>query len=177
MVLSIWSEIEFVILCELCASSEERAGGRKRKKKKNINHPCATLTRDTEYTEKDIVMKDDLTNKIIGCAIEVHKILGPGLLEETYKKCLSYELNNAGLQFEVEYALPVKYKDVNLDCGYRIDILVENQVIVELKSVQKVDDIHKAQLLTYMKLANVSVGLLMNFNEIRLVDGVKRFKL
>jgi len=71
-------------------------------------------------------MNDNLTNKIIGCAIEVHKILGPGLLEETYKKCLSYELNNAGLVCEVEYALPVKYKDINLDCGYRIDILVAN---------------------------------------------------
>lgn len=122
-------------------------------------------------------MQDNLTSQIIGCAIEVHKNPGPGLLEETYKKCLVYELNNRGLTFEVEYPLPVKYKDIRLNCGYRIDILVENQVIIELKSVQKLSNIHEAQLLTYMKLANATVGLLINFNEIRLVDGVKRFKL
>jgi GxxExxY protein len=120
---------------------------------------------------------DELSNKVIGCALEVHKALGPGLMESVYEKCLSFELTNSGLRNETQKALPVNYKDVQIDCGYRIDILVENKLIVELKSVDKVLPIHQSQILTYMKLAGVSTGLLLNFNVAKLKDGIKRFVL
>jgi len=120
---------------------------------------------------------DPLSKKLIGCALEVHKRLGPGLLESTYEKCLSYELTNAGIKHIIQKELPVDYKGIRLDCCYRIDLLVENKIIVELKSVDKVLPIHEAQLLTYMKLAGIKIGLLMNFNVVRLKDGIKRFVL
>ena len=120
---------------------------------------------------------DELPNKVIGCALEVHKALGPGLMESVYEKCLSFELTNSGLRNETQKALPVNYKDAQIDCGYRIDILVENKLIVELKSVDKVLLIHQSQILTYMKLAGVSTGLLLNFNVAKLKDGIKRFVL
>jgi GxxExxY protein len=120
---------------------------------------------------------DELSKKVIGCALEVHKGLGPGLLESTYEKCLSRELTNAGLKHYVQKEVPVEYKGVILECGYRIDLLVENNIIVELKSVDMVLPIHEAQLLTYMKLAGIKIGLLMNFNVKRLKDGIKRFVL
>ena len=120
---------------------------------------------------------NDCSNKVIGCAIEVHKTLGPGLLESTYEQCLAYELRLAGLSFELQKSIPVKYKNINLDCGYRIDLLIENSLIVELKSISTIQKIHEAQLLTYMKLANIKTGLLINFNELRLNDGLKRFVL
>jgi GxxExxY protein len=115
-----------------------------------------------------------LTGKIINCAIEVHKALGPGLLESAYKECLYYELNEAGLNVEKEKALPLVYKNVKLDCGYRIDLLVENQIVLELKSVEALNDIHMAQILTYLKLQDLRFGLLINFNVARLKDGIKR---
>lgn len=120
---------------------------------------------------------DDLSTRVIGFAIEVHRFLGPGLLESTYEQCLAHELSRNGIAFQVQYPQPVQYKDIQLDCGYRIDILVDNQLIVELKSVEAIKGIHEAQLLTYMKLAGVKVGLLINFNNIRLKDGIKRFVL
>jgi GxxExxY protein len=120
---------------------------------------------------------DKYSKQVIGCAIEVHKTLGPGLLESTYEQCLAHELRLAGLSFELQKSIPVKYKDVKLDCGYRIDLLVENSLIIELKSISKLHKIHEAQILTYMKLANVKTGLLINFNELRLKDGLKRFVL
>ena len=120
---------------------------------------------------------DDLSNRVIGCAIEVHRILGPGLLESTYEQCLAHELNGHGIQFQVQLPQPVRYKHVQLDCGYRIDFLIENQLIVELKSVETLKGIHEAQLLTYMKLAGIKIGLLINFNNTRLKDGIKRFVL
>jgi len=109
--------------------------------------------------------------------VEVHRILGPGLLESAYAQCLAYELSSAGIAFEIEKSMPVKYKFVNLDCGYRIDFLVENHVVVELKAVSDLKDIHKAQILSYMKFASVDTGLLINFNVKLLKDGVSRFKL
>jgi len=118
---------------------------------------------------------DKLSNQIIGCAIEVHKALGPGLLESTYEQCLAYELNKARLRFELQKALPVDYKGCHLDCGYRIDILVEDQIIVELKAVEKLIPLYEAQLLTYMKLSDVLIGLLINFNVLRIKDGIRRF--
>jgi GxxExxY protein len=120
---------------------------------------------------------DKLSNKVIGCAIEVHRLLGPGLLESTYEQCLAHELNINNIEFELQYSLPVIYKDIRLDCGYRIDILIKNELIIELKSVEEIKGIHKAQLLTYMKLAGIRKGLLMNFNVKILKDGIKRFVL
>ncbi|EDM27434.1 hypothetical protein LNTAR_04961 [Lentisphaera araneosa HTCC2155] len=120
---------------------------------------------------------DNLTVRILACAIEVHKHLGPGLLESAYQQCLAHELRLAGLRFTLEQAMPVKYKGLNLDCGYRLDLVIEQEVIVELKSVSKVLPIHEAQLLTYMKLAKMNTGLLINFNERLLKNGIKRFVL
>jgi GxxExxY protein len=121
--------------------------------------------------------RDALTGKIIGCAIEVHRALGPGLLESAYEQCLARELSLNNVQFRLQVPIPIEYKGVFLDCGYRIDALVDEQVILELKSVEKIVPIHEAQLLTYMKLAAVSKGLLINFNVKRLVDGIRRFRL
>ena len=118
---------------------------------------------------------NELTEKIIGCCIEVHKQLGAGLLESTYEECLVYELTNNGLFVERQKELPVVYKDKVLDCGYRIDILVEDRVVVELKSVEKVLPIHEAQIITYLKLSQKTVGLLVNFNSTILTKGIKRF--
>lgn len=120
---------------------------------------------------------DDLSNKIIGCAIEVHRELGPGLLESTYEQCLAYELSRAKIPFKVQVGLPVEYKEIRLDCGYRIDLLADNRLVVELKSVDQLMPIHEAQILTYMKLASVKVGLLINFNVTTLTKGVRRFVL
>jgi GxxExxY protein len=120
---------------------------------------------------------DELSGKIIGCAIEVHKNLGPGLLESAYERCLSYELNAAGLKNETQKELPIDYKGMRIDSGYRIDLIVENSIIVELKSVDKILPIYEAQLLTYMKLAGVKIGLLINFNVTKLKEGIKRFVL
>lgn len=115
-----------------------------------------------------------ITQEIIGSAIEVHKSLGPGLLEYAYEKCLCFELTSRNLYLERQVKLPLKYKEVQLDIGYRIDLLVEDKVIVELKTVDKLMQIHDAQLLTYMKLANCSLGLLINFNVPVLKQGIKR---
>lgn len=120
---------------------------------------------------------DNLSNRIIGLAIEVHKELGPGLLESTYKRCLAYELSQVQIKFLLEVELPVQYKEISVSCGYRIDLLIENKLIVELKSVDEIHPIHEAQLLTYMKLAKIRIGLLMNFNEKILKNGIKRFVL
>jgi len=120
---------------------------------------------------------DELSNKVIGSAIEVHKELGPGLLENTYKQCLAYELSKAGIKFQIEAELPVIYKEVSIACGYRIDLLIEKKLIVELKSVEKLNSIHEVQILAYMKLAKIKTGLLINFNEKRLRNGIRRFIL
>jgi GxxExxY protein len=120
---------------------------------------------------------DALSNRVIGCALEVHRELGPGLLESTYEQCLAYELSLAGLEFKAQHVLPVKYKGVLIECGYRVDLLVQDSLIVELKSVDKLLPIHEAQLLTYLKLSGVHTGLLMNFNVSYLKDGLKRMVL
>jgi len=117
---------------------------------------------------------EQLTEQILGAAIEVHKTLGPGLLESAYEKCLCHELNLRGLLFERQITVPVSYKGVNLDCGYKLDILVENTVILELKCVERVTSIHEAQLLTYMKLLNKPVGFIINFNVAVLRAGIVR---
>ncbi len=118
---------------------------------------------------------NQITEKIIGCAIEVHKNLGPGLLESSYEECLVFELNKASLKVERQRPVPVVYKEIKLDCGYRLDILVENTVVVELKVVDAINPVHEAQILTYMKFANKNIGLLINFNVAVLKNGIKRF--
>jgi len=125
----------------------------------------------------NMLLYQELTEKIIGCAIEVHKVLGPGLLESAYEECLSYELMQNGFRIERQKAVPVIFKEVKLDCGYRIDILVENKVLLELKSVEALAPIHEAQILTYMKFAEIKIGLLINFNVTKLKNGIKRFVL
>jgi GxxExxY protein len=121
-----------------------------------------------------MLYEKDLTDKIIGAALEVHRTLGPGLLESTYAACLAHELALRGVPFEREKALPVHYKDVLLDCGYRLDFLVDGKVIIELKSVEQLAPIHTAQLMTYLRLTGCQVGLLMNFNVEKLRDGIVR---
>jgi len=118
--------------------------------------------------------ENELSDKIIGCAIQVHKSLGPGLLEGAYLECLWYELKEIGLKVEKQKPLPLIYKEVKLDVGYRLDLLVEDKVIIELKSVEALNDVHVAQVITYLKLSDCKLGLLMNFNVLRLVDGLKR---
>jgi len=118
--------------------------------------------------------ENEITDKIIGCAIKVHSNLGPGLLESAYKECLYFELVKSGLTVEKEKPLPLIYEEVKMDCGYRIDLLVENCVVIEIKSVEAINDIHVAQVLTYLKLSKCRIGLLMNFNVVKLKDGIKR---
>ncbi len=118
--------------------------------------------------------ENEISSLIIGAAIEVHKQLGPGLLESTYEACLAFELEKLWLSVVRQQSLPVVYKDVRLDAGYRIDLLVENKVILEIKSVDGLADIHTAQLLTYLKLKNLKLGLLINFNTVLLKSGIKR---
>jgi GxxExxY protein len=115
----------------------------------------------------------ELSHRVIGCAIEVHRHLGPGLLESTYRQCLAHELHLNGIPFHTEYPLPVNYKGVDLDCGYRLDMLIENKIILELKSVDTFTNIHEAQLMSYLKLSKLKQGYLINFNVIRLKDGLK----
>jgi GxxExxY protein len=117
---------------------------------------------------------NQLSSKIIGAAIEVHKIVGPGLLESTYEVCLCYELDRRGLFFERQKPLPSVYKGKKLDCGYRLDVVVENSIILELKSCEQIEPIHKAQLLTYLKLSGLKLGLLLNFNIPIMRDGIVR---
>jgi GxxExxY protein len=122
-----------------------------------------------------MMVENEITQRIIGCAIEVHKELGPGLLESAYEECLFYVLNQNKIYVERQKAMPLVFRDVHLDCGYRIDLFIEHKVIVELKAVEAINDVHKAQLMTYMKLAKCRVGLLINFNVVRLKDGIVRW--
>ena len=124
-------------------------------------------------TEQDYPEKE-LTHEIIGAAIEVHRILGPGLLESVYEKCLAKELSSRNIVFEMEKPLPVEYKGTVIDCGYRIDFLVENRVVVELKAIEKIDPVHEAQLMTYLRLTGCKIGLIINFNVPILIKGIKR---
>lgn len=119
----------------------------------------------------------ELSNRVIGCAIEVHKHIGPGLLESAYQQCLAHELHLNCISFQTEVPLPIEYKGINLDCGYRMDIIVDNTIILELKSVETIHPIHEAQILSYMKLAKVKQGFLINFNVQILKQGLKSFVL
>jgi GxxExxY protein len=121
--------------------------------------------------------RESLTESVIGLAIEVHRALGPGLLESAYQECLCYELKAKGIAFGRQVTLPVVYKSVKLDCGYRMDLVVDDRLVVELKTVEKILPIHEAQLLTYLRLSGIRTGLLLNFNTSVLKDGIKRMVL
>ena len=120
---------------------------------------------------------NELSGKVIGAAIEVHKVLGPGLLESAYEQCLCHELDLKGIPFERQKELPIEYKGVKLDCGYRLDVVVSSQLILELKACESLEPIHEAQLLTYLKLTGIKLGLLINFNMPVLKEGIKRLAL
>ncbi len=137
-----------------------------------LNLFTAENAETAEMAEKDRL--DQITDNVIGAAIEVHRTLGPGLLESAYEACLAFELAEHGLKTEQQKPLPVVYREVKLDCGYRLDILVEKSVIVEVKVVDRLSPIHKAQLLSYLKLSGYKVGLLINFNVKVLKDGIVR---
>lgn len=129
------------------------------------------------FTKEHKVMemnKEEVFKKILDCSFQVHNALGPGLLENAYEECLYYELTQSGLKVEKQKALPLVYKEVKLETGYRIDLIVENSIIIEIKSVESLTDIHLAQILTYLKLSNCKLGLLVNFNVRHLKDGIKR---
>jgi GxxExxY protein len=121
-----------------------------------------------------MVDENQLSNIIIGCAIEVHKVLGPGLLESAYENCFAFELMQKGPHVSTQVPMPIVYKEVRLDHGYRMDLLVGNRVVVEVKSVDFISDVHEAQLLTYLKLGNYKLGLILNFNTLVLKNGIKR---
>jgi len=121
-----------------------------------------------------MLRENELAKKVIGLAIEVHKALGPGLLESAYKETLLYKIRESGLSVEKEKPIPLVFEEVKLDCGYRIDLLVENKLVIEIKSVEALNDIHLAQTLTYIKLGNFKLGLLINFNVTLLKNGIKR---
>ena len=118
--------------------------------------------------------ENELSNKVIGLAIEVHTVLGPGLLESAYKECLYYKMGKSGLYVEKEKPMPLIFEEVKLECGYRIDLLAEKKLVIEIKSVEALNDVHLAQTLTYMKLGNYKLGLLLNFNVVKLKEGIKR---
>ena len=120
---------------------------------------------------------DIITQKVIGCTIEVHRQLGPGLLESSYENCLIYELQQIGIKAVSQIELPVSYKGMKIDAGYRLDILIPDLLIIELKAIDKLAPIHSAQLITYLKLSGIKTGLLINFNVTKLVDGIKRISV
>ena len=132
-------------------------------------------TEDTEFTEEGI--NRDLTEAIIGGAITVHRELGPGLLESVYEKCLAFELADRGLSVTTQKEIPVRYKNLTFDCSFRADLIVENKVLVELKSIDQLSPIHTSQVITYLKLTGLRTGLLINFNVQTLKTGLKRISL
>ena len=133
-----------------------------------------TLTTESQRHRENEEQKDPRTSPIIGAAIEVHRLLGPGLLESAYEECLCHELYLRGMSFERQVALPVSFKGILLDCGYKIDLVVEGEVVIELKAVERILPVHEAQLLTYLKLSGKHVGLLINFNVPLLARGIIR---
>jgi len=120
---------------------------------------------------------DLLTRRVIGCAIEVHRALGPGLLESAYEQCMAHEMTLQEVDFRLQVPTPVEYKGLRLDCAYRADVIVQERLIVELKSVEALTALHHAQLLTYMRVSGAPIGLLINFNVPRLIEGIKRFRI
>ncbi|MDD5363010.1 MAG: GxxExxY protein [Ignavibacteria bacterium] len=118
--------------------------------------------------------EDELSNIIIGCALKVHKVIGPGLLESVYEECLYHEIRKNNLNVSKQVPIPLFYEDVRIDCSFRADLIVEDKVIIEIKSIKKLEDIHIAQILSYLRISKIKLGLLFNFNEILLMNGFKR---
>jgi len=173
-------------LCALCASVSSVLNQTARVRLYSINAAVSGVASDTEGTEAQRTQRrrlsnsednDPLTQSIIGCAIEVHRTLGPGLLESAYEQCMAHEMTLQQIAFRLQVPTPVEYKGLRLACAYKADVIVQERVIVELKSVETVTALHHAQLLTYMKVSRAEVGLLINFNVPRLIDGVKRFRI
>ncbi len=133
--------------------------------------------RQTSLDQSFRLHQDALAQTVIGAAIEVHRHLGPGLLESTYVACLAYELGQTEIAFRTEVALPLRYKGMQLECAYRIDFIVEERMVLEIKSVERLLRVHHAQLMTYLRLTGIPVGFIFNFNSARLVDGIRRLKL
>ncbi len=133
------------------------------------------ITKKRTKDTKERIEFDDLSRQVIGCALDVHNALGPGLLESTYTQCLAQDLKQAGIPVALEVPVKVEYKGLDINCGYRIDMLVGNTLIVELKSIERFQPVHEAQILTYMRLARVKTGLLINFNTKKLRDGIRRY--
>lgn len=127
-------------------------------------------------TSLTVRQRDPLMDRVLGCAIEVHRTLGPGLLESAYARCLAFELMNAGIRFREQVPVPITYKRIRLECGYRLDFVVDDRFILEIKTVAKLVDQHRAQLLTYMRLTGIEIGYLLNFNAQRMMDGVTRLR-
>ena len=156
-------------------SKELNRRARKGSQRKDLMKEYSTRKDELQILEDSkYLSENEISQKVIGAAIKIHKPLGPGLLESTYEACLIFELKNLGLNVEKQVALPVVYEGVKLDAGYRIDLLVEKKVIIELKSVNEVSDIYLAQILTYLKLSNCKLGILINFNELKVIDGIRR---
>jgi len=129
---------------------------------------------DAEVRRGNTMTENEISEKVIGCAIQFHRELGPGLLESSYQECLYFELIQSGLLVEKQKPLPLVYKEVKLECGYRLDLIVENKVVIEVKAVEALNDVHMAQILTYLKLSKCRPGLLMNFNVALMKDGIRR---
>ena len=136
----------------------------------NLPQSCKVLRKDRE----GMLNENEISNQVIGLAIKVHRALGPGLLESSYQECLFHKLQTSGFFAEKEKPTPLVFEEVILECGYRIDLVVENKLVIEIKSVAEVNDLHLAQTLTYLKLGNYKLGLLINFNVVLLKDGIKR---
>jgi len=139
-----------------------------------INHYFQASGRPHYALKRYTMDENELSNIVIGLAINVHNSLGPGLLESAYKECLFYKIAKSGLFVEKEKPMPLIFEEVRLECGYRIDLLIESKLVIEIKSAEALTDVHLAQTLTYMKLGNYKLGLLMNFNVVRLKDGIRR---
>ena len=158
-------------------------GGRRgpqRKREENTNHTCALSTDQfrSRYRRGIFTAMKDInviSGEVVDAAIKVHTALGPGLLESAYEACLKHELSKRGLEVKAQVVLPVEYDGVRIELGYRLDLLVEGVVIAELKAVENVTDVHKAQILSYLKLMDARLGLLLNFNVTRMKDGIYRF--
>jgi len=139
-----------------------------------MNTETTENTEEIQHRGHREMQHNELTEKIIGLAMQVHSALGPGLLESAYKESLYYKIQKEGLRVEKEKPMPLVFEDVKLECGYRIDLLVKHTIVVEVKSVEALNDIHLAQTLTYLKLGNFKLGLLINFNVVHLKNGIKR---
>lgn len=140
----------------------------------NPMNDVTSTTCQTEHGDQYHEPGDDLTGRVIGCAIEVHRRLGPGLLESAYQRCLASEMRHAGVMFQTEVALPITYRDERLDCGYRMDFVVDNRLVVEIKAIRAIEPIHHAQLVSYLQLSGLPIGLLINFHVPVLRSGIVR---